>query len=430
MDSKVSGGSLKECIFNMNSIPWESLLQDLKENVPHEARVHLIPILSTLRAFGSSDRRVEFSPNWVKNSLLRLEACLDRAWESLNSGYWKDVPIEHRVCYSVCSILMALILQMKGENDTEKSAKSKDENLQQIIQQIDKGILLGAPLPHAPDLLTTIASNANRYFVENLGVMENSSKVLFEDASICQETYPGFETVKQYYEPSMETFYRDIFARKTPAILAGCLKHWKALTLWRNADYLMRVAGTRTVPIEIGSRYTEEDWTQHLVSFSDFLQTHISRKNNKVGYLAQHPLFEQIPELKEDFAVPEYCSFSEGEEDVTPPDINAWFGPSGTVSPLHYDPKYNLLCQVFGYKRIILYSPEDTPNLYPYETRLLCNTAQVDPGHPDFEKWPKFRNAKGLICYLGPGEMLFIPPKWWHYVVALTASFSVSFWWN
>jgi ribosomal protein L16 Arg81 hydroxylase len=26
--------------------------------------------------------------------------------------------------------------------------------------------------------------------------------------------------------------------------------------------------------------------------------------------------------------------------------------------------------------------------------------------------------------------MLYVPPGWWHYVRALTVSFSVSFWWG
>jgi lysine-specific demethylase 8 len=77
-----------------------------------------------------------------------------------------------------------------------------------------------------------------------------------------------------------------------------------------------------------------------------------------------------------------------------------------------------------------LYSPEDNENLYPYDTRLLNNTAKVDPYKPDFEKYPKFEKAKGLMCYLKPGDMLFIPPKWWHHVVGITPSFSISFWWD
>lgn len=47
-----------------------------------------------------------------------------------------------------------------------------------------------------------------------------------------------------------------------------------------------------------------------------------------VGYLAQHPLFEQIPELARDIAQPEYCSLGEGVLHS----VNAWFGPAGTVS--------------------------------------------------------------------------------------------------
>ena len=46
-----------------------------------------------------------------------------------------------------------------------------------------------------------------------------------------------------------------------------------------------------------------------------------------VGYLAQHPLFEQIPELARDIREPEYCSLGKGVLHS----VNAWLGPAGTV---------------------------------------------------------------------------------------------------
>jgi lysine-specific demethylase 8 len=54
------------------------------------------------------------------------------------------------------------------------------------------------------------------------------------------------------------------------------------------------------------------------------------RTSAEVVYLAQHPLFEQLPALRDDFCVPE-CVGSR------PTRVNAWLGSSGTRTPLHYD---------------------------------------------------------------------------------------------
>eukprot|EP00057_Strongylocentrotus_purpuratus_P009188 XP_011663662.1 PREDICTED: lysine-specific demethylase 8 [Strongylocentrotus purpuratus] len=170
----------------------------------------------------------------------------------------------------------------------------------------------------------------------------------------------------------------------------------------------------------------------------------------------------QIPELKADICIPDYCCLhladrtskvprkrinpsesddaretdgederrveeeGEEEEDI---DINAWFGPAGTVSPLHFDPKHNLLCQVVGKKYIRLYSKDSTPLLYQHEG-LLSNTSQVDVENIDDEAFPLFKQAPYQECILSEGEMLYIPPQCWHYVRSLSPSFSVSFWWR
>lgn len=57
---------------------------------------------------------------------------------------------------------------------------------------------------------------------------------------------------------------------------------------------MLSVAGNRIVPIEIGSRYTDENWSQQLLSFSEFLQKYVLTECDEVGYLAQHQLFEQV----------------------------------------------------------------------------------------------------------------------------------------
>jgi ribosomal protein L16 Arg81 hydroxylase len=110
--------------------------------------------------------------------------------------------------------------------------------------------------------------------------------------------------------------------------------------------------------------------------------------------------------------------------------INAWLGPAGTITPLHHDPHHNFLAQVVGRKYVRLYSHQASECLYPYAEAMLCNSSQVDLNNPDNEQWPEAQDLKFVDCILEEGQMLYIPPKWWHYVQSLSPSFSVSFWWT
>lgn len=40
-------------------------------------------------------------------------------------------------------------------------------------------------------------------------------------------------------------------------------------------QYIQEIAGYRTVPVEVGSRYTDEDWSQTLMTINEFIHKYI-----------------------------------------------------------------------------------------------------------------------------------------------------------
>jgi lysine-specific demethylase 8 len=79
--------------------------------------------------------------------------------------------------------------------------------------------------------------------------------------------------------------------------VSGCITHWPALLRWKDVNYLKKVAGARTVPIELGAHYVHPTWSQKLMTVGEFIEAHVEpqiEENIPVGYLAQHPLFDQV----------------------------------------------------------------------------------------------------------------------------------------
>lgn len=353
-------------------------------------------------------------------TVIKIQAILDYTYEKINIGNWKDVNPYLRKTMTIASYFKLLMYLRLNEQSSQKEVLLKE-----AFKIIDYGLLFGCPLNTEPQLLQKCATLLNEIYHKDCIIDCHIKSNTDIDISISNK-YIGLE-IETVNCPSMETFYSNYILKEKPVVLNNCINHWPALTKWQDQDYLLKLAGLRIVPIEIGIKYTDSEWTQKLMTLQQFIEEHIYKTNNTTGYLAQYQLFEQIPELSNDISQPEYCCFSDSDETV---DVNAWYGPKGTVSPLHHDPKKNLLAQVVGQKIIYLFSPLDSEYLYPHQEELLNNTAKVDPRKPDLDVYPKYSKATPMFCVLKPGQLLYIPPKWWHFVESLSVSFSVSFWWN
>lgn len=42
-----------------------------------------------------------------------------------------------------------------------------------------------------------------------------------------------------------------------------------------SVEYIQDVAGCRTVPVEVGSRYTDDEWSQRLMTVGEFISTYV-----------------------------------------------------------------------------------------------------------------------------------------------------------
>lgn len=112
-----------------------------------------------------------------------------------------------------------------------------------------------------------------------------------------------------------------------------------------------------------------------------------------------------------------------------------WIGTATRIAA-HNDFPRNLACVVAGRRRFTLFPREQFRNLYlgPVDnTPAGRAVSMVDFHAPDFERFPRFREAlaHAQVAEMEPGDALYIPSMWWHHVEGLDRfNILLNYWWR
>jgi hypothetical protein len=423
--------------------------------------------------------------------LQRLDDMITLAKEKFYAFPFRDVPACWRALFLEASLLKFSAFAVRRIWNVEQASfvdlsNSEDAILDQMVESMDMALIMtGVPassmLQEAIDRALHLLQKIHMEMTDELNEpvtkrrkLSTSTKGyaidLFPSSTVAPPrlSHPipradclSFDAFEKYmHHPSK------VHLGPEPLIITGALEDWPAHgeRPWNKPSYLLEktIGGRRLVPIELGRSYVDDGWGQKIITFKAFMDQYILQEpsNNSTGYLAQHDLFAQVPSLRADICVPDYCyttpppphhSSPLAEKhsklpQLDEPLLNAWFGPAGTISPLHTDPYHNVLCQVVGRKYLRLYAPGESAKLYPRGVEDggvdMENTSALDVGilvgldgtkeeqDNAMLQFPDFASADFVDCILEEGECLYIPVGWWHYVRSLSVSFSVSFWFN
>ncbi|CAB9510474.1 Hypoxia-inducible factor 1-alpha inhibitor [Seminavis robusta] len=107
--------------------------------------------------------------------------------------------------------------------------------------------------------------------------------------------------------------------------------------------------------------------------------------------------------------------------------IHCRFGMKGVIAENHFDGSRNAIVLLGGSRRYILSHPDQCeplslfPNGHP-----SARHSQVDYTNPDLEKFPQFAQANVNEVILQPGDVLYLPTHWFHYIVSLELNFQCN----
>ena len=240
------------------------------------------------------------------------------------------------------------------------------------------------------------------------------------------ELAPGYTTVEKRPTPGVDEFIERYAAGCRPVVFTDVARDWPALRRWSPLDLKTRF-GHLDVEIQ-AERSTDPKYEENKLALRQRVRLAVFVDQVLAGgatndyYLTANNEMLRRPDfapLMQDIGtLPVFC-----DRAALATQCSFWFGPAGTVTPLHHDTLMLCHTQVVGRKRWRFVSPLQWPLVYNHSGVF----SPVDVDRPDWVRHPAFRDARVLEVIVEPGETIFLPLGWWHQVASLDVSLSFSY---
>lgn len=239
----------------------------------------------------------------------------------------------------------------------------------------------------------------------------------------------------------------ELLAGARPRVLRGIARHWGITRAGLESDaaamdylrgfYNGKVIGYSLGPPSIHGRlfyegdHTKLNFTNYRGELDSVLRTiadHAADPSPPTLYVGSTMIDSYFPGFRRDNDV-DFASHG-----IDPPP-SIWIG-NRTIASCHYDAPNNIACSVVGRRRFTLFPPDQIFNLYPGPLDPTPGgqaISLVDFENPDFDRFPRFREAlaSAMAAELEPGDAIFVPSMWWHHVVGLSAfNVLINYWWG
>lgn len=218
---------------------------------------------------------------------------------------------------------------------------------------------------------------------------------------------------------SETAFLSDYVAHSRPLLIRGAVAHWPARTKWRDKDYLKRQSGHHRVfayPHEYLNVTAVNEIGKRELSFAEAIDF-LHAPETEMGFVGTAMPIELLPDVG-DF------QFFRG-----PPEPSFYYHDiryflfRNAATTWHYHPlDETLMCQLIGRKRVgLLHTQSPRPH-------VIRNLFVREAYYTDPSAFDGFDNAghSWLAAEVNEGDALYIPPQWWHGVVAVEPDFGVT----